>query len=182
MVNMSNGPDATTSRGDIPRGGDGKFIATADTAERDAAACRLRRDGHSFEAIAAALGYATKGAAHRAVQRALLAIVREPAEDLRTLELERLDYLYLKVLKILEKRHIVIQHGKVVTHEGVPVEDDAPTLSAVAHLLKIQERRAKLLGLDAPKQIEVLTLDTVQAEIRRLEQTLNARALDTAKA
>ncbi|GAA2395473.1 hypothetical protein GCM10010404_61300 [Nonomuraea africana] len=33
---------------------------------------------------------------------------------------------------------------------GEPLEDDAPVLAAIDRMLKIQERRAKLLGLDIP--------------------------------
>jgi hypothetical protein len=41
--------------------------------------------------------------------------------------------------------------------DGAPLLDDAPVLAAVDRLLKVQERRAKLLGLDVPvkRQVEV---------------------------
>ena len=39
-------------------------------------------------------------------------------------------------------------------------------------VLKVLDRRAKLLGLDAPTKTEVITLDAIDAEIRRLENQL----------
>ena len=39
-------------------------------------------------------------------------------------------------------------------------------------MLAIQDRKAKLFGLDAPTKHEVLTLDAVTAEINRLEAQL----------
>lgn len=165
----------TSGRQDVPRGGDGKFVSNPDAVARDAQACRLRRDGYTYEQIASELGYAGRGEAYNGVQRALLAIVQEPAEELRTLEIERLDYMYFKVLEVLHRQHFTVQNGKIVTLYGQPLPDDSPVLAAVDRLLRIQERRAKLLGLDAPKQIEIITLDAIQAEIRRLEESMAAR-------
>jgi hypothetical protein len=42
-----------------------------------------------------------------------------------------------------------------LTSAQVALEDDAPVLAAVDRLLRIQERRAKLLGLDAPVRADV---------------------------
>jgi hypothetical protein len=170
----------TTDRHNIPRGGNGKFIADIDTARRDSQACILRRDGHTYDEIATQLGYADRSVAYNAVQRALLSVVKDAAEELRTLELERLDYLWKRVVQVLERRHYTVQIGKVisVTDEygnKVMLQDDGPVLAAVDRLLKIQERRAKLLGLDAPKQIEIITLDAIQAEIRRLEESMGVQ-------
>jgi hypothetical protein len=51
-----------------------------------------------------------------------------------------------------------------------------PVLQAIDRLLKIQERRARLLGLDAPTQhrVNVLSEDAIDAEIARLEAELRA--------
>lgn len=173
-------PTGTPDPRNRPRGGDGQFVRNPDTAARDAVACRMRRDGRTYKEIADELYNGHPGRAYEGVQRAMLAIVREPAEELRNFELDRLDYLYAKTLEVLHRRHLTVQHGKVVTvlneaGETVTLEDDGPVLAAVQTLLKIQERRAKLLGLDAPKQIEIITLDAIQAEIRRLEESMAAR-------
>lgn len=148
------------------RGPDGRYIRELATAERDAEAARLRSRGMSYRAIATDLGVEV-AAAHAAVQRALAAVVAEPAADVRALELDRLDAMYAAVLGVLERKHITVNNGKVIQlpdEDGklTPLEDDAPILQAVDRLLKIQARRAALLGLDAPVKAETgVTLNYV---------------------
>ena len=164
----------TPGQANKPRGGNGKFTKNPDTAERDAEACRLRRDGCTYDHIARELGYADRGEAHKAVQRALVAIVQEAAEEVRAVELDRLDMLWRAGLKVLRAKHVTVQNGKVVMLDGEPLSDDAPVLNAIDRLLRIMERRAKLLGLDAPKRVEVLTMDIIDAEIARLSELVGA--------
>jgi hypothetical protein len=92
--------------------------------------------------------------------------VQEPAEELRQLELMQLDELARAARAVLERKHLMVSHGKIVRlgqpfvnddgnaevddGRGEPLKDDAPVLAAIDRLLKIQERRAKLLGLDIP--------------------------------
>lgn len=50
--------------------------------------------------------------------------------------------------------------------DGVPLVDDAPMLSAMDRILKVMERRAKLLGLGAPTSIRVMpSISELDAEI-----------------
>lgn len=138
-------------------GPNGDFIRTTDTAERDAEAARLRSRGLSYRAIAKQLAIDVH-TAHDAVSRALRAIVEEPATEVRTLELQRLDAMYDAVLGVLEREHFTVQHGKVIyigEDDPKPLMDDAPVLAAVDRLLKIQERRARLLGLDSETKVSV---------------------------
>lgn len=144
-------------------------------AERRSEAIKMRRDGVRYEDIAAALGYNSRGAAVQDVQRALATMVSEPAEELRALELQRLDAMWQAALEVLVREHITVSNGKVVTLNGEPIKDDGPVLNAIDRLLRIQERRAKLLGLDAPAKHEVVTLDAIESEIRKLNDEL-ARA------
>lgn len=155
-----------------PRGGRGRFVKTVATAQRDAEAAALRSQGNTYDAIALALGFANRTAARRSVERGLTAIVTEPATELRHLELIRLDALWMQAMKVLTTEHVTVSNGKVVTIDGEPVPDDAPVLSAIDRLLKIMERRAKLTGLDAPAKVEVLTLEAIDAEIRKLSDEL----------
>lgn len=170
---------ATSGHGDprsISRSGRGRFTRNTTTATRDAEAARLRAEGQSYEAIAHKLGFRHKESARRAVERALVDAVREPADELRQMELIRLDALWVEAVKVLHTQHITVSNGKVVTIEGdgepVPVPDDAPVLQAIDRLLKIMERRAKLLGLDAPAKVEVMTLDRIDQAIAELEREL----------
>lgn len=163
------------SRAKPAQGADGKFIRTLDGAERDAEACRLKSRGLSYRQIAAQMGYADHTNARRAVERALAETVAEPAAELRQLELMKLDAMELAVLEVLERQHVTVNRGDVIYHQGKPLLDDGPVLQAVDRLLRIQDRRAKLVGLDAPKRLEVITIDAIDAEIARLTAELEQR-------
>ena len=98
--------------------------------ERRARALQLRKEGASFDDIAAELGM-SRSAAHKTVQRGLVeltALAKGEAEGLRALELARLDEL----------------------QRSIWPEATGGNLPAMDRLLKIMERRTRLLGLDAP--------------------------------
>lgn len=141
------------------RGPSGRFIRTVDSATRDAEACRLRAQGLSYRQIAEQLDYSDEAAAYRAISKVLKETVQEPAEELRALEVARLDALLTRAWAVLERDHVAHSGGKLVMVVGedgqeIPLRDDAPTLAAIDRVLKIMERRAKYLGLDAPTKIE----------------------------
>jgi len=133
-------------------------VATA--VEKRKRALELRRAGWSFEDIAAEVGYANKGSAHRAVKQGIAAITRESATELIELELSRLDDLLASL------------------YESARNGD----LFAVDRALKIADQRTKFLGLYEHKT------DDTSAEVRAaltgftaFEQTLNRLSLDDSK-
>ncbi|WP_327088546.1 hypothetical protein OIE66_40560 [Nonomuraea sp. NBC_01738] len=138
------------------RGGDGRYDRDPDVALRDARACEMRARNMPYSEIAAELGI-SKSQAWEGVQRALADTVREPADDVRRLELLRLDELARAAREVMGATHYVVSQGKVVrlTRGGAPLEDDGPVLAAIDRLLKIQERRARLLGLDSPQRVSI---------------------------
>ncbi len=150
--------------------GNGKFVKSVDTAERDADACRLRTTGASYADIAKALGFADAAGALRAVQRGMQSIVAEPARELRAIELARLDLALRHAWEVMTRVHITVSQGRVVLDPatGEPLRDYGPVLAAIDRVIRIGERRAKLLGLDAPTRIEAITVDQIEAEINRL--------------
>lgn len=137
------------------RGGNGQFERDLATAERDAEACRLRARGRTYQQIAVELGMYDKSGAYAAVQRALVDTVKEPADEVRQLELIRLDEMHRAALGVMEATHYVVDKGAVVLWEDLPLIDDGPVLAAVDRLLRIQDRRAKLLGLDSPQRVSI---------------------------
>ena len=152
------------------RDGNGRYTRTPDAAGRDAEAVQLRCRGLSYRQIAADLGMSVSSV-HDAVHRALAEIVREDVGQLRALELERLDSMEAAVWQVLERKHLTVSNGRVVYHEDEPLEDDAPVLHAVDRLLRIAERRARLLGLDQPVRVDVdaaLRYEIVGVEVDRL--------------
>ena len=144
--------DATSD--DQSRDGKGRFTRDLVTADRDAKITRMRVRGMKPRDIAAELGV-DESTVSRAIQRVLDETRQEPAAQMRQMQLEQLDDMYQAVLGVLERRHITVNNGRViqlpnpVTGELEPLEDDGPVLQAVDRLLKIQARRAALLGLDA---------------------------------
>jgi hypothetical protein len=104
----------------------------AESAERRRQALELRKAGYGFEEIGRALGLSTAGA-YKVVQTALKATYREPADDVRKLELERLD----RLTRGLWPRAI---QGET---------------EAIDRVLKLMTRRARLLGLDEPEKHDV---------------------------
>lgn len=151
-----------------PRDRHGRYLRALEDVQRDADACRLRQRGHTYQQIADTLCYPDRTQARRGVERAMADVITEPAEEVRRFELDRLDHAYRAALAVLEREHLVVDHGKVVYHDDRPLRDDAPVLQAIDRILRIQERRAKLLGLDAPAKVQVITDDDLDREYERL--------------
>jgi hypothetical protein len=96
--------------------------------ERQAAALRLRAAGRTYQAIARALGYGSVSAVETAITRALRATQPTPNAEERALDLERLDAL----------------------HAAIWPRAMAGDLAAVDGVVKVMERRARMLGLGGP--------------------------------
>lgn len=104
--------------------------------EKAQRALQLRIQGWQFDAIAKEVGYSDRSSAYNAVNRILkerAAQCAEDADELRAVELERLDTMLKALWPAVEA--------------GEPASIDKA--------IKIQERRAKLLGLDAPAKQEL---------------------------
>jgi hypothetical protein len=114
-------------------------------AERRRRAVELRLEGVSYEDIAVEVGLKSAGGAHRLVARALEASYREPADELRTLELERLDSLTRALW------------SKCTGEDPITGKTSKINLKAVDRAVRVMERRAKLLGLDAPVKQDITT-------------------------
>jgi hypothetical protein len=176
------------------RAGNGKFIRTAATIKRDHKAAELRGQGWSFDRIADELGFASRGKAHEAVMRAYAEIPSEASEQAKALDLERIDRLIEKAWEIMLRDHVTVSQGRVVGKvvgverddngdplydgKGEPVLiyedilDDGPALAAIREIRGLLERRAKIMGYDAPvrSRVEVVTSDMIEQEIMRLEE------------
>jgi hypothetical protein len=148
-------------------------------AEREAKALALRRDGHTYTEIGQALGV-SRQMATRIVQRGLRRIVVEPATDVRKIELDMLGHLQVEALAVLRRRHFLVQAGEVVartdpdTGRVEELLDDGPVLAAIAAVVRIQQRRAAILGLDEPARAKVDVRAEVEAEVRAELSTVDA--------
>lgn len=136
----------------------GRAIRTVEKAALDQRAAAMRARSMSYDQIGAELGL-SRSAAFASVQRAMRDTLdqgREEAEALRQIELDKLDYLERRLFGIIQKKHVhVTPSGKIAYLNGEPVEDDDPIVKAIDSLLRVQQRRARLLGLDRPVEVHV---------------------------
>ena len=175
MIKTGKGPKAITSATSIKQ------------AERRAEILKLRLDGHSLAEIGDRMGIRADSV-HDIITRALRAMTQNPSQELLTLELARLDSLYAEALKAVRSFTPVLHNGRVVQipiidtngdpikhpETGQPLtciaQDRQPVLAGIACAVRIAERRAKLLGLDAPirAQQEVTVTGSGQPDIGHL--------------
>lgn len=162
----------------------GKFEQSYESVQRDANAARMRSRGHTYHEIAEQLGFYDRHEARKAIKRVLSSTISEAASEVREMQIRQLDELTVKALSVLEAAHAVVSHGKLIKDDdGNMIPDNGPVLAAIDRILKIQERRAKLLGLDASTKVEVLTVDAIDAEIAKLVAELDRdRAAESGRA
>lgn len=133
------------------------------TAQRRTKAIALRMAGADWDTIADRLDYSSRAHACKDLTRALAANLAEmgrSVEELREVELMRLDRLQAALW-------------------AAAVGGD---VRAVDSVLRIVDRRCKLLGLDAPLRAEVFTVDAIDAQIAELtaQHAGRAEAAETA--
>lgn len=148
--------------------------------KRDREAARLKAIGHSLEEIAEALnltdsitGEFDPRRAAKAVQRGLTTVYRFSIDEMRLQELESLDEMERHLWQQLRREHVLVQQGRVIMIEGQVVQDERFVLEALDRILKIKERRAKYLGLDAQVRVSV-EADQIGGEIASLIAMINA--------
>jgi hypothetical protein len=134
------------------------FIESEDEIkQRDSKVFELRIQGFTFEQIAVQVGFSGPSGAWQAYQRIRSEFIFESVEEARQLELMRLDEMQFAVW-------------------DRAINGDLPALSCV---LKIMDRRAKLLGLDKPEKMEVDRWDYNSAdldqEVKRIVDMMNER-------
>lgn len=129
--------------------------------EREVQVVALRREGMTWDAIANAVGYSDPSGAHSAYMRASARIVKEDIDAIRDMETERLDMLQ-------------------AAYWRQAMMGDVP---AGMQVLRIMERRAKLLGIDQPirQQVEVISYDadSIDSEVARLVKLLENHEPDS---
>jgi hypothetical protein len=128
----------------MPKANDPEVLA------KEAEVVKLRRGGLTWDLIADRVGYSHAASAQKAFERSLARVVADDVNAIRTLEAERLDLAQSAIW------------GKVL-------QGDNPSIIT---LVRLMERRAKLLGLDQPTRIqaEVIAYDgnAVRTELERI--------------
>lgn len=135
----------------------GRYEPTQAAADRAAEAARLRAENPrmTYQQIADRVGFGSKGDAWRAVQRCRETVLREAGAALIASEAAQLDDLFVHAMEILERDHVMVSHGRVVTDDtGQPLLDDGPKLAALREMRAIRESYRKLYGVDQPAKVE----------------------------
>lgn len=146
-----------------PRNGMGRFTRTITSARRDAAAAEHLADhpGTTYQQIAELYGYYDKGEARRGIERAKADVARPAITKLIGDESTELDALYTEAVRILQRNHITVSHGKVITwlnpetQQEETLLDDGPKLQAIRVALDIRASYRKLHGLDQPSRLSI---------------------------
>lgn len=121
--------------------------------ERMKRALEMRKRGDTFDMIASELGFHDASGASKFVKRALELTVQESSEEVRRMELERYD----------------------VALKGLSKGIEAGDARSIEVAIKLYERRAKLLGLDAPERKEL----AVDGELRNVTMGIDATNPET---
>lgn len=142
----------------------GRSRVKPETLEKERKVLEFRRGGLTFDLIAERLGYASASGAHKAYISACNRIVYEDVVEVRKSEMDRLDIAQAAIWGDLTDT----------------VNTDANTRARlVLALIKIMERRARLLGLDMPTkaqvEVSIYDRDTIDAEVQRLVAILNSQ-------
>lgn len=181
---MSESGDMETFLIPVPatRRSDGKLWK----GERDAEAARLKALGWSIPEIAKHLGLDQPNPEHAtertaaAIRRAMARAVRFAGDEERHLQLQSLDEMELRLWQLLDEGMILVQQGRIIMADNAPMDDKRFNLEVLDRILKVKDQRAKLLGTYAPTRVESITIDSVEAEIERLQKELAAAPADRA--
>lgn len=126
----------------------------------------LRKTGLSIEAIAEEMGFSAMYV-RKLYKQALNDIICDDVNEVRRLELAKLDDIQEVALQVMRAFHPLVNSGTVVRdavedENGNPVLDEnsnpvttrladtGPVLAAIDRLIRVSERRSKLIGADAP--------------------------------
>ena len=121
----------------MPRKGQTPAL-TKDQADRYRRVVQLRTAGVTFDKIAESLGYASRSGAKEAYDASLRRCGLEAVDEHRDLEDLRLEELWRRTFARIAE-----------------VDGDDEFVKLVGAAVRVSKRRADLLGLDAPRQVEV---------------------------
>ena len=137
-------------------------VPSPELVDKEVKVLELRRAGLTWQRIAEETGYADHTGAYAAYKRAIKRTMQQPADELREQELDRIDRLQLAAWPNAMKG----------------------SERAILAIVRLMERRAKLLGLDAPTRIQqdVTTWtgdESIDRAVRDLAALLTANDADS---
>ena len=113
---------------------------------------------------------------HRALKEYRKRTDRE-IEDRIAAQLLRLNELRRSLYGVMARRHPVLYQGGIVKDdEGVPLRDDGPVLAAIAQLISLEDRQARVEGTYAREKIDVALSNRVENEAQMAVEAILAGA------
>lgn len=147
--------------------------------KRDREAVRLKAMGWDPGDIAEKLGLLDRASGQPDPRRAITAIKRGTAllhqvnvDEKRLEQLQHYEMMKQHIWASINMDHVLVQQGKVVFQDGVPVEDRRFALEAFDRLNRIEESISKLLGTHAAQRFSV-EADQLGSEISQLITLIN---------
>jgi len=138
---------------------------TPETAAKYREVIRLKRDGLTFDVIAERVGYASRQGAFEAFRAALKWWGQEATQEARLVENERIERLWQSSLQQLLAAERENTEQLLDAEGNVKRDADGNVLrqmnyspdveNAIAGAVNVSRNRRGLLGLDAPKQMEI---------------------------
>lgn len=150
-------------------------------AKRQIKALEMRADGETYQTIADECGVSVKQA-YTDVQKAINKVNKEQTEkveQLRTLELARLDKLIRQLESGHKKKTVTVIVGKGKNKRAMKISQrEIDTVSYVYAYIKLMDRRARyIMGLDVPREAKFDVGDNLKDQM----ETASAGLLDTLK-
>lgn len=146
---------------------------------RDREAVRLSAMGWDPNDIAIKLGLTDRLTGHPDPQRAVAAIKRGTAllhqvavDEKRLQQLQHYEMMKQHIWASMDMEHVLVQQGKVVLLDGMPIKDARFALEAIDRLNRIEESISKLLGTQAAQRFSV-EADQLGTEISQLISLIN---------
>lgn len=105
--------------------------------------------------------------AANAVRRGLNLVHQFTMDEKRTEQLHALEMIKKHLWESLEREHVMVQQGRVIMVDGIPVEDRRFVLETFDRIMKAEDQQAKLLGTNATTRLSV-EADQIGGEIAQL--------------
>jgi hypothetical protein len=104
-------------------------------------------------------------------------LLESDATKHREIEVQKLDLLEEKLWGLLDEEYYTVSSGQVVYMEtGDPVPDIDPVMKVIDRILRVSERRSKLLGLDKPVRVEATIHQVDSADMELAQMIREGRA------
>lgn len=156
-------PPAPDNPLDRQRDGRGRFTRSIKTARRDAAAADYLADhpGTTYRQLAQLFGYYDHKDARIGIEQAKADVARPAVTKLIADESQELDALYTEAVAILQRHHVTVSHGRVITWlnpetgKEEALQDDGPKLQAIRVALDVRKAYQDLHGLKQPARLSI---------------------------